>query len=91
MKKAKRQYHRKRLLIQTNAARNVLHILSRAELSTQESGKEASAMDSDINSGLMVPNMKENGAKTELMEKDSSCMWTEISTMASGLMIKLTD
>ena len=91
MKKAKRQYHRKRLLILTNAERNVLHILSRAELSTQESGKEASAMDSDINSGLMVPNMKENGAKTELMEKDSSCMWTEISTMASGLMIKLTD
>ena len=70
--------------------RNDLPTLSRVEPSTQESGREASVMDSGISSGLMAPSMRENGARTEPMEKVSSCMWTATSTMDSGLMIKLT-
>jgi hypothetical protein len=73
MKKAKKQYHRRRLSILINAVRNALLIPSRVELSTQESGREASVMDSDINSGLMEPSMKENGARTEPTVKDNSC------------------
>ena len=91
MKKAKKQYHLRRLSILINAVRNVLPTPSRVELSTQESGREASVMDSDINSGLMVPSMKENGARTEPTVKDNSCTWTETSTTDSGLTIRLTD
>lgn len=91
MKKAKKQYHRRRLSILINAVRNALLIPSRVELSTQESGREASVMDSGISSGLMVPSMKENGARTEPTVKVNSCTWTEISTMGSGLTIRLTD
>lgn len=90
MKKAKRQFHRRRLSIPTNAVRNVLPTLSRVELSTQESGREASVMDSGISSGLMAPSMRVSGVRTEPMERVSSCMWTATSTMDSGLMIKLT-
>jgi hypothetical protein len=45
----------------------------------------------DISSGLMAPNMKENGVRTEPMERVSSCMLTGTSTMDSGLMTRLTD
>ena len=91
MKKAKRQFHRRKLSILTNAVRNDLPILLRAEPSTLESGREASVMDLDISSGLMAPNMKENGVRTEPMERVSSCMLTGTSTMDSGLMTRLTD
>jgi hypothetical protein len=91
MKKAKRQFHRRRLLIPTNAVRNDLPTLSRVEPSTQESGREASVMDSGTSSGLTVPSMRENGARTEPTVKDNSCTWTETSTMDSGLTIRLTD
>jgi hypothetical protein len=87
MKKAKRQFHRRRLSILTNAVRNVLPTLLRVEPST----REASVMDLDISSGLMAPNMKENGVRTEPMERVSSCMLTGTSTMDSGLMTRLTD
>ena len=73
MKKARRLYPRKRLSIQINAVRSASLTLSRVELSTQASGREASVMDTDYNSGLMVLSMKENGARIELTEKVSSC------------------
>jgi hypothetical protein len=91
MKKAKRQFHRRRLSIPTSAGRNVLLTLSKAEPSTLESGKEDSVMDSDINSGPTVLNTRENGVRIEPTERVSSCMLTATSTMDSGLMTRLTD
>ena len=73
MKKARRLYPRKRLSIPINAVRSANLTLSRVELSTRESGREASVMDTDYNSGLMVLSMKENGERIELTEKVSSC------------------
>lgn len=90
MKKVKRLYLLKRHSILINAVKNVLPITSKVELSTLESGKEVFVMDSVINSGLMVPSMRENGARIELTEKVNSFMSTEISMMDSGQMTKPT-
>ena len=58
--------------IQTSKENHVDHTLSKQELSTQASGREASAMASVSKPGTMEPNTVENGERIELMAKAAS-------------------
>jgi hypothetical protein len=59
------------------------------ELYTEGSGKGPKDMALEFRYGQMAQNMKESGAETKPMAKESFGMWMEMCLMENGRMIKL--